>query len=106
MAHMHLKLYYVGLMNTKTVESSNSQMHHNQQELQEAESNYYLLGKEESSEYIITEINDDYADPDEGGEGWDQEENVYHMLEGPAIEGEGPTQDDAMPVPSEPPKNN
>ena len=39
-------------------------------------------------------MNADYADPEEEGEGWGQEENVYHVLEGPAMDGEGP-QDEA-----------
>ena len=50
---------------------------------------------------------DDYADPDEEGDGWGQDsENVHHVLEGPttAEEGEGPTEDEAtvyeVPVPS------
>ena len=61
----------------------------------------------------MAESNDDYADHDEEGEGWGQDsENVYHMLEGPAMaagEGEEPTQDEAtvykVPVPSKPPKD-
>ena len=91
-------------MNIKTSVNSNSQMHHYQQEPEDAENNYSLLGKEESGEYNITgrsvETNDDYADPDEEGKGWGQElpENVYHVLEGPAMameEGEGPIPDEA-----------
>ena len=89
-------------------------MHHHQHGLQDTENNYHLLGKEDSSKYNVNErpaeTNDDYADPDEEGEGWGQEENVYHMLEGPATEGEGPLQDEAtvyeVPVPSRPPKHN
>ena len=92
--------------------SSNSPMDYYQQESEDAENSYSLLGTEESAKYNIAETNDDYADPDEEGKGWDQDsENVYHVLEGPATtEGEGPTQDETMvyevPVPSWPPKNN
>ena len=93
---------------------------HYQQEAEDTANNYSLLGIEENTEYTITgrlaETNDDYADPDEG-EGWGQDsENVYHVLEGPAMvagEGEKPTQDKATvyvvyeePVPSKPLKNN
>ena len=91
-------------------------MHHYQQEPEDAENNYSLLGIEESNEYNITgrlaETNDDYADPDEEGKGWGQDsENVYHALDGPTTaEGEGATQDKAtvyeVPIPSKPSKNN
>ena len=123
MLHLHLKHHHVILIhtvNTKTTVGSNSQMHHYQQEPEGAEnySNYSLLGIEESNGHNITgrlaETNDDYADPDEEGEGWGQDsENVYHVLEGPAPaegQGEGPTQDEAMvyevPIASKPLKNN
>ena len=84
---------------------------HYQQEPEDIEKDYSLLGIEESTEFNITgrlaETNDDYADPDEG-EGWGQDsQNVYHVLEGPAMaagEGEEPTKDEAtvyeVPVPS------
>ena len=92
-------------------------MDHCQLNPEDDENNYFLLGIEESAKYSIAgrmmaETNDDYADPDEEGKGWDQDsENVYHVLEGPATtEGEGPTQNETtvyeVPVPSRPPKNN
>ena len=83
---------------------------HYQQEPEDIEKDYSLLGIEESIRLNITgrlaETNDYYADPDEEGEGWGQDsQNVYHVLEGPATaeEGEGPTEDEAtvceVPVP-------
>ena len=82
---------------------SNSQMHHYHHEPEDAENDYSLLGIEKSNEYNISgrlaETNDDYADPDEEGEGWGQDsEDVYHVLDGPTTaedQGEGPTQDEA-----------
>ena len=47
------------------------------------ENNYQLLGKEEhNTNERAAGMDDDYADPDEEN-GWSQEENVYHVLEGP-----------------------
>ena len=60
---------------------------HYQQKPEDAENNYSLLGIEE---YNITgrlaETNDDYADHDEEGEGWDQ---YFHVIEGSAMTEEG-----------------
>ena len=54
---------------------------------------YQLLGKEEhNTNERAAGMDDDYADPDEEN-GWSQEENVYHVLEGPNMEGEENTGD-------------
>ena len=66
---------------------------------QDAENNYQLIGQEESSSGSTTtkrtEMDDDYADPDLEDE-WNQEENVYHVLEGPAIMDEKDEEGSAM----------
>lgn len=67
---------------------------------QDAENHYQLIGQEKSSSGSTTnmraEMDDDYADPDLEDE-WNQEENVYHVLEGPAMMDEKEEEESAMP---------
>ena len=106
-----MALSITGPSSDKIAVGFNSQENHYQQELKDIEDDYHLLGKEEDGELNITERlamrNDDYADPDEEGVGWNQDENVYHELESPEMEWEGPNEAEAtvyeVPIPSRPP---